>query len=159
MSNSEGGKIADALVTDLNAGSFSKTFTCAVKYGIRLKLEDADTLHVDVAPAGAVSERHDRGTITWKNAIDIGVRYRFGTTERDGTTGEITTSAVDAYRYLLQEIVTWCYANPRLSTYTSAVLSDDVAIRADVIQKHFDEWNQFTAIARVIYQTDTEMHP
>lgn len=156
MSSSEGGKVADALVAGLNGETFSKSFTAAVGYGLRLKLEDADTLRIDVAPAGTKAERDDRGSIKWLNQIDIGVRYRFGTGDQETTTGEIKNASVDAYRYLLQEIVQWCYENPRPASYSHAVLSDDIDVRGDVIQKHFDEWNQFTGIIRVVYATRTE---
>lgn len=156
MSSSEGVKVADAIATGLNAATFSRPFDAAVGYGLRLKLEDADTLRVDVAPVGTTAERDDRASIKWLSRIDIGVRYRFGMADQDATTGEVENDSVDTYRYLLQEIVQWCYENPRPSSYSHAVLAEDVDVRADVIQKHLDEWNQFTGIIRVVYATRTE---
>ncbi len=156
-SNSEGGKIADALVSGLNDASLSQSFTAAVGFSVRLQLEDAETLHVDVVPVKASAERHDRGAIAWGTPIDIGVRYRFPVDSRNSTTGAITAAAVETYRYLLQQIVEWVYANPRLSDYTTAVLSEDAEIRADVIPKHLEELGQFTGIARVTYHSETEI--
>lgn len=157
MSSSEGGKVADALVTDINGGTFTTTFTAAVGYGLRLRLEDADTLRVDVAPVKSSGVRQDRGTIKWLNEIDIGIRYRFGVSDQVSATGLVKASAVDTYRYLLQQIVEWCYSNARLTTYANAVMPDDTDVRADVVQKNLEEWNQFTGLVRVMYQTETDI--
>jgi len=73
------------------------------------------------------------------------------------TTGEIKNASVDTFRYLLEELCAWCFSNARLTTYTNAVMPDDVEVRADVVQKHLDEWNQFTGIVRVMYQTETNI--
>ena len=152
-SSSEGGKVADAVVAGLNDGTFTTTFTTAVAYGLRLKLEDADTLRVDVAPVKSSPSRQARGYIKWLNTIDIGVRYRFGQSDLVSTTGLPSASAVDTYRYLHQQIIEWCFSNAKLSDYI--VMPSDPDMRADVVQKHLDEWNQFTAIVRVDYQTET----
>jgi len=158
--DSEGGKLAAAIVAGLNAESFSKDFTAAVGYGVRLQLEDADTLHVDVAPVRSLTEWETRGSIQWTHIVDIGVRYRFGPSDRDGDTGLVTEAAVDAYRYLMQEIVAWCFSNARLTDLdldVSAMMPDDPEVRADVLAKHFDEWSQFTGLVRVQYRTITEI--
>lgn len=159
MSTSEGGKVADALLADLNGdvGDFSKYFEAELGYGLRLKLDDADTLHVDVAPVRTTSERVTRGQIKWTSIIDVGVRYRFGPSDRHGDTGTVTNAAVEEYRYLLQEIVQWYYKKERLTSYDSAVIEDDADVRVDVVQKHFEEWSQFTGIARLQYRTETEI--
>lgn len=154
---SEGGKVADAIVAGLNDETFSQTFTAAIAYGIRLKLEEADTLRVDVAPVRSSVASQTRGSLVWFNVVDIGVRYRFGTSDRVAGTGAIDPASVDDYRYLLQEISQWCYQERRLPTYQNAVMKSDLDVRADVIQKHLDEWSQFTGIVRVTYQTETEL--
>lgn len=153
---SEAGKLAAALAAGLNAAEFSKDFDAAVGYGLRLRLEDADTLHVDVAPVRSTAEWETRGSVRWTHIVDIGVRYRFGTAEQDAATGLVTTDAVDAYRYLMQEIVAWCFSHARLVDLdldVDAAMPGDPEVRADVLAKHFDEWNQFTGLVRVQFQT------
>lgn len=157
---SEGGRVAAAIAAGLSAATFSKPITAVVGYGLRLKLEDADTLRVDVAPFRSTAERETRGSVQWTHTIDIGVRYRFGLRDQDMGTGQITPESVDEYRCLLQEIVHWCFANSRLADLdlnVDAAMPADPEVRADVLAKHFDEWGQFTGLVRVQYMTVTEI--
>lgn len=157
---SEGGRLAAAIAGGLNGAKFSKPFTAAVGYGLRLKLEDADTLRVDVAPFRSTAELETRGSVRWTHVVDIGVRYRFGLRDQNTRTGQITPESVDEYRCLLQEIVHWCFSNRRLTDSNmnvDAAIVEDPEVRADVLAKHFDEWGQFTGLVRVQYMTVTEI--
>ena len=154
---SEGGRLAAAIAGSLNGAKFSKPFTAAVGYGLRLKLEDADTLRVDVAPFRSTAELETRGSVRWTHVVDIGVRYRFGLRDQNTRTGQITPESVDEYRCLLQEIVHWCFQQARLTDMNvDAAIVEDPSPRRRTA-KHFDEWGQFTGL-RVQYMTVTEIH-
>lgn len=152
-------KVAEAIRDELASGAFSKEFTPAETYDPDLKLEDADTLQVDVVPVRSEPERQDRGNIKWLNIIDIGIRYRFGTTHQDDATGEILNRHVHELFYLEQELVTFLFQHQKLTNHPNAALSEGPTVRIGWVTKHMSEWRQFTGIIRVTYQSETVIDP
>jgi hypothetical protein len=152
-------KVAEAIRDELASGSFSKLFKPGETYDPKLQLEDADTLRVDVVPVRSEPERQDRGNIKWFNIVDIGVRFRFGTTHQNDSTGAILNRHIHGLFYLEQEIVTFLFQHQRLTNYDNAALSEDPVVRLGWSPKHMAEWRQFTGIIRVTYQTETEINP
>lgn len=149
--------IAEAVQEELAESSFSLQFIPTLTYDAQLKLEDADTLHVDVVPVRADPERIDRKTIRWTSLVDIGIRYRFGVNYQNPDTGHIDTYHVNRLMYLEQEIVEVFFRESRIERLTDATMSDEPAVRTAWIPKHMAEWSQFTGIIRVTYQTETEI--
>ena len=68
--------IADALVTMLNAGSYSQTFTAARKVLPRYGIEDLTALKVTVVPASCESSMATRETSDNEYAIEIGIQKK-----------------------------------------------------------------------------------
>lgn len=152
-------KVAEAIRDELAVGQFSKEFIPEESYDAKLKLEDADTLHVTVVPVRSEPERMDRGAIRWANLVDIGIRQRFSAIHQDDDTGAIENRHVHALLYLEQEIAQFFFNKPRLTNYDDAVLSDEYppTVRVGWVPKHMETWNQFTGIIRVAYNTETEI--
>lgn len=150
-------KVAEAVLNELAVHPFSIQFTPTRTYNPNLKLEDADTLRVDVVPVRSDPERQDRATIKWLTSIDIGVRFRFDAQHQDADTGEIETRHVDRFFKLEQEILRFFFQHDRLTNYDDAVLTLDPDLRVAWIPKHMAEWRQFTGIIRVTYQSETDI--
>lgn len=153
-------RVAQALCDEMAKATFSLEFAPTLNYDAQLELEDAATLHVDIVPVKAEPSRQDRGSIAWTHSIDIGIRMRFGTEHQDTTTGRIETQHVNALMYLEQEIIAWLYAQTRLTVDLGSpapVMAEDPVVRVAWVPKHMHEWNQFTGIIRVAYETETEI--
>ena len=154
MNQSELEKVSEALRDELEAGVFSQDFTPGETFDPRMKLEDADTLKVDVVPVGVRPERENRGEIAWDSTCDIGVRYRFGTDEQDEDTGKTRNRHIHELFYLEQEIIQYLVRSSRLQYYDLARLME-FDIRVTWVPKHLEEWRQFTGILRVTYRSET----
>jgi hypothetical protein len=150
-------QVADALCQELVDGSFSMDFAPEVTFDAAMRLEDAETLHVDVVPVRSEPERQTRGQVTWTNYCDIGIRYRFGTSHQDSGTGKVDNAHVHLLLELEQEIVEAVYSVERLTNYPSAVIAYGPEVRVGWVPKHMVEWNQFTGIVRVGFRTETEI--
>ena len=64
------------------------------------------------------------------------------------------------FRSLEQEIITWLFAQSRLAVDPGSpapVMAEDPVVRVAWVPKHLHEWNQFTGIVRVAYETETEI--
>jgi len=68
--------IADAVVSDLNAQSFSIELTAARAYQPVFDLREMSDLHVTVVPAGQESERNSRSTHQRDYMVQIGVQQK-----------------------------------------------------------------------------------
>lgn len=140
--------IADAVVVKLNAGSFSKTFTAAVRDDTDLKLEDsaADSVYVDIVPGGVKIERATRDARVFDCRTDIGIRCR-------PTTIDMTHFRdLLAFAGEIEEFLKPSDGNCRtLTTYTDAawIASE---FRALWVPRHWHEWRQFTSIISVTYR-------
>lgn len=153
-------RVAQALCDEMAKATFTLEFVPALNYDAQLELEDADTLHVDIVPVKHEPAREDRGAITWTHSIDIGIRLRFGTEHQDTTTGKIKTEHVNSLLYLEQEIIAWLFSQTRLTVDPGSpppVMAEAPVVRVAWVPKHMHEWNQFTGIIRVAYDTETEI--
>ncbi len=78
--------LAEAVVTELNAESFSQAFTATRHYVPKIDLKDAASLSVLVAPSGFSTSIASRANDDEEYTIDIGVLKRLtvdGNTELD----------------------------------------------------------------------------
>ena len=69
--------IADAVVAELNGGSFGLPFTATRAYIPRFDLEEMATLRVTVVPKGVQITRGSRGKDQHDYRVDVGVQQKF----------------------------------------------------------------------------------
>jgi hypothetical protein len=68
--------IAEAVVAELNAASFSQPVTAARLYTPQFELAEMTTLHVSVVPKGLSSTSLDRSRDTFQYQIDLAVQQK-----------------------------------------------------------------------------------
>jgi hypothetical protein len=143
---------AEAVKTLIAAGSFSKTVDPVLAYSTDLELEDAGTLHVDVVAAGLSQAPDSRSSLEYNALIDVAVRYRFGASERQSATQQVTLANIEGYVDLLEEIAEHLAtpANRALSTKTDATWIRN-EIRVPWLPQHLRENGQYTGIFRATY--------
>jgi len=134
--------IADAVVTALNAGSFSSGFAAERQYVPRFDLKEMRDLHVTVVPRSLVSENASRTLVKDDIEIDVAVQKKL--------TGDITAEG-DALMQLVEEIAAHLRQTP-LVGLTNVLL---VRVANDPIYapEHWDELRQFTSVLRLTYRT------
>ncbi len=91
-------QLANAVVTDLNAQTFSATLTAARAYVPRFDLENSETLQCKVVPTIDARQPASRGEDQCDLTIDIGLMQKF-----EGTAAEELT-AIDALMALAEEV-------------------------------------------------------
>jgi hypothetical protein len=142
--------VAEALKDQLNAGTYSQSFTAIRSYATRdMKIEELTGLRVDVVPvihkdASAMARKQVGYTID----CDIGIRKKFAASDRESD-GTIKNSSVDPLVLLLEEIHESLIMQ-RLTTLNNAAWEGS-AIRMTYSPVHLREWGQFTGIARITY--------
>src|SRR5512136_3281491 len=88
-------QLADAVVADLNAATFSQSFTAQRSYLPRWKLEELATIRVTVVPKDDVGERASRAQWQEDYQLDVAIQQRLGANE---------TAQMDALVLLGQEL-------------------------------------------------------
>jgi len=132
--------IADAVVTTLNAHSFTQSFTAVRKYMPRRELADLSVLTVTVVPRRIDGEEFSRAGQQHDHGIDIAVQQKLDVDED----GEPDHTAADALVGLAEEIAAFCYGK---AFDAGCCMSSDV----DPIfsPEHMKEKHVFTAVARL----------
>jgi hypothetical protein len=127
--------IADAVVQELNGGSWSLPLTAERHYRPLFDLADMAALHVTVVPKGVVVERADRSRSQFEYQVDVAVQKKFQT----GDAAEL-----DPLVGLVEEIAGHFRAG-RLASYPEAacVKTEHAPIYAP---EHMDELRQFTSV-------------
>lgn len=151
-------EIADAVVTALRAGTFSRAIDPVRSYAEwEEQLEDLGTLHVDVVPlqTGPATELDDRGSVQYTCEVDIGVRYRFGTAEQESTTGRVDVADVDACKLLVQEIAEF-FITDRFADSPFAVWQE-TEIKLGWSRKHLRTMRQFFGFVRLTFTATREL--
>lgn len=143
---------ADAVRATIATGSYSLTIEPELAYDTDLALEDADTLHVDIVPAGLTQEADSRASLAYSALIDVAVRYRYSQTQRNDTTQKVTHDNLEMYVDLLEEI------SEHLATPANRALTDKPKatwLRNDMkmpwLPQHLREHGQFTGIFQATY--------
>ena len=144
-------QVADAIKTELDGGSFVRTFGCERNYADwDDALEERDELRVDVVPFGhGAPELDSRGSTEYRCQVDVVVRYRFGQPDQNEI-GGIETARIDELVELVEQLHQHLCdpAERRFTNYTAATWwSTDVA--TSYARNHLRELRQFTAILRV----------
>ncbi len=133
-------QIADAVVAQLNAASFSQPLAAARHYVPSFKLPDMQTLHVTVVPRGISSVSLDRKRDTFSYEIDVAVQKK--------TDAEQAT--LDALMTLVEEIADHFRTEP-LASFPDARCRD-VKNAPVFSQEHLDELRQFTSVLTLTFR-------
>ena len=133
--------IADAVVQELNSGSWSLPLSAERHYRPVFDLKDMQTLHVTVVPKGTQVERADRSRSQFDYQVDVGVQRKF----EKGDAAEL-----DPLVGLVEEIADHFRAQ-RLAAYPDAVCvkSEHAPVYAP---EHMDELRQFTSVLTLTFR-------
>ena len=125
--------IADAVVTELNAGSFSVPFTVERLYRPDFELSDMKNLHVSVVPHGLEMSTAGRALSQQDVQIDLAVQKKLDAADN---------AEIDALMGLVEELAEFLR--------TKRQFGDAVWVRTEnspvYSQEHLGELRQFTSV-------------
>jgi hypothetical protein len=133
-------QIADAVVAQLNAATFSQPLTAARHYAPSFKLPDMKTLHVTVVPRAISSASLDRSRDTFSYEVDVAIQRK--------TDGEQAT--LDALMTLVEGIADHFRVGP-LASFPGARCMD-VKNSPVFSPEHLDEFRQFTSVLTLTFR-------
>lgn len=131
--------LADAIVTDLNAHSFSRSFTAERGYLPTYELTELTSLKVAVVPNQDEGKLDTRHLSVHEYTIDIGIQIK---------PKDITNDSLDPYSYLTQEIVDYFQFGKQPSG-TSLV---SPRTRVLYLQEHLHKFRQFTSVVTLTFK-------
>ena len=121
-------QLADAVVADLNAATFSQPFTAQRSYLPRWKLEELATIRVTVVPKDDVGERASRAQWQEDYQLDVALQQRLGANE---------TAQMDALVLLGQELADYFKSrNPAGDLATLVAVAFAPLFDPDHLEKH-----------------------
>jgi len=121
-------QLADAVVADLNAATFSQSFTAQRSYLPRWKLEELATIRVTVVPKDDVGERASRAQWQEDYQLDVAIQQRLGANE---------TAQMDALVLLGQELADYFKSrNPTGDLATLVAVAFAPLFDPDHLEKH-----------------------
>jgi hypothetical protein len=134
-------QIADAVVAQLSAATFSQPITAARHYVPSFELKEMNELRVTVVPKGMVVSPLDRSRLTHDAQIDLAVQKKFAT----GDAAEI-----DPLMALVEEIADH-FRQRRLDSFPAAhwIKTEHKPIYA---QDHWEELRQFTSVVTLTFR-------
>jgi hypothetical protein len=132
--------IADAVVAQLNAASFSQPLTAERHYLPQFELADMTTLRVSVVPRSVASKGLDRNRDSFDYRIDVAVQKKLDPTPEN----------LDALMVLVEEIADHFRSEP-LAGYPQARCTEveNVPVYAP---EHLDEFRQFTSVLTLTFR-------
>ena len=134
--------VADAIVVELNAATFSQPVNAVRAYLPQYKLTEMQNLHVTVVPKGIVLANPDRSRSQSDYSFDVAVQKKFST----GSNEEL-----DALIDLVQDIVVYFRKNQRLESFPNAMwMKTEVPVL--YAPEHMDQLRQFTSVVTVTYR-------
>lgn len=132
-------QLADALVADLNAHSFSQPFQAVRGYLPTFELQEMNALKVTVVPREDSGKLDTRTSSAHEMAIDIGVQKKPAT---------IDNTNLDPLMYLVQEIVDYFLFGKRPGGATLI----NPQVRILYLQEHLHKFRQFTAVLTLTFK-------
>ena len=134
--------VADAIVVELNAATFSQTVNAVRAYLPQYKLTEMQTLHVTVVPKGIVIANPDRSRSQSDYSFDVAVQKKFST----GSNEEL-----DALLQLVQDIVLYFRHTQRLESFPNAIwMKTEVPVL--YAPDHMEQLRQFTSVLTLTYR-------
>lgn len=133
-------QIADAVVAQLNATSFSQPLQAERHYLPQFELSEMTELRVSVVPRSVASKGHDRNRDSFDYRVDVAVQRKL-----DPTPGNL-----DALMVLVEEIADHFRSHP-LAGYPQARCTEveNVPVYAP---EHLDEFRQFTSVLTLTFR-------
>ena len=134
--------IAAAVVSELNAGTFSQAFTSVRAYLPIYDLKDMTTLRVSVVPKAIIDGDASRGSSDERYQIDVAVQKKVDPAD---------LSAVDALITLAEEIRT--FFERRFLTALPTVHCVERANDPIYSSEHMNQYRQFTSLITLTFRT------
>ncbi|HEY1068491.1 MAG TPA: hypothetical protein VGE52_20375 [Pirellulales bacterium] len=127
--------LANAVVAELNGGTFSQVFGAERGYTPVFELKDMKTLHVTVVPKGLAIEAFSRSQSQHDYQVDVAVQKKLA---------NAGNAEVDPLMTLVEEIADFFRAR-RLTTYPNAIWTktENAPVYA---AEHFEDLRQFTSV-------------
>ena len=143
-------EIADAVVADLNAGSFGQPFTAERHYLPVFELDDIKNLRVTVVPKAVAIQATGRNSNQHDVAIDVAVQKKLTKTGTAGTgSAGIDPTEIDPLMALVEELAD----HFRFKRFTSP---DAVWIRTQnepvFAPEHLDQFRVFTSLLTLTFR-------
>ena len=133
--------VADAMVAELNAYSFSLPFTAVRTFLPRYKLDELEDLHVTVVPISDSVLPGDRGKSRHDYEIDVAVQQKIDS---------LDNADVDPLIGLTEEIVDY-FRGKRLTLSPSAVWGT-TEVKALYAVEHMEQLRQFTSVVAFTFR-------
>ncbi len=133
--------IADAVVQELNAGSFSQSFTAERNYLPVYELEDIKNLRVTVVPKGMAVQSTGRNSTQHDAAIDIAVQKKLDA---------LDNSTLDPLLALVDEIADR-FRFKRLDSYPNAIWVN-TQNQPVYAPEHLDQLRLFTSVLTLTFR-------
>ncbi len=133
--------ITDAVVTWLNAGSFSQDFTAERHYQPKFELAALSTLTVAVVPRSRDDEPFARNRNQLEVGVDIGVMHK---------PADLDNATLDALCDLVEEIIEYFHFRRLAGMEVAWVKTVNDPIFAP---DHLRELRQFTSVISLTYRT------
>jgi len=133
--------VADAVVTSLNAGTFSQPFTAQRKYVPAVDLADLATLHVTVVPRAVAITTATRDSSYFDCTVDVGIQQKVDPDQ---------VAELDALVNLAEELVDHLRLR-RLDSYPGAVWMS-ITHEPVFAPEHLDQERAFTSVISVTYR-------
>ena len=134
--------VADAIVVELNAATFSQPVAAVRAYLPQYKLTQMQNLHVTVVPKSIVLANPDRSRSQSDYSFDVAVQKKFST----GSNEEL-----DALLQLVQDIVLYFRHTQRLESFPNAIwMKTEVPVL--YAPDHMEQLRQFTSVLTLTYR-------
>lgn len=137
-------QIADAVVAELNGGSFGQPLTAQRAYVPVFDLGEMANLHVTVVPRAASTERADRSSRQFDYSIDVAVQKKLSPPPGGGN------QESDELMLLVERIGDYFFGR-RPATFNQAVCTkvDNDPIYSP---EHWREMRQFTSVLTLVFR-------
>ncbi|HID23431.1 MAG TPA: hypothetical protein EYP14_13680 [Planctomycetaceae bacterium] len=132
--------IADAVVAELNAGTFSQPVTAVRHYQPKFELSEMAALHVSVVPRSLVSRSLDHSRESFDYQIDVAVQQKT----------DMSTASLDGLMGLVEEIADHFRTKP-LAGYPDARVTE-VKNEPVYAPEHLEELRQFTSVITLTFR-------
>jgi hypothetical protein len=132
--------VADAVVAQLNATTFSQPLTAERHYQSKFELSEMTELKVSVVPRSLASKTLDRNRDTFDYLIDVAVQQK----------NDMSQTALDALMALVEEMADHFRTQP-LAGYLNARCTD-VKNEPVYALEHLEELRSFTSVITLTYR-------
>ena len=132
--------IADAVVAQLNGGSFSQPLTAERHYQPKFELPDMTALHVTVVPRGITTKSLDRSRDAFDYQIDVAIQKRT----------DMALVGLDGLMNLVEEVADHFRTQPLMSFPQARCV--EVKNAPVFSQEHLEEFRQFTSVLTLTFR-------